>query len=301
MIAQSDVDQLVSPETGVTLAVGLRGPWVFLLMRNFAGPSTEWRAMPLADAPGGADGVRVGDTFEVAFRTSWRPRRMEGLVVTDGGVHGARVLVPSAGGVALGELLDETAKQKAHIDASYAVHLLAALAPSFLLRVADGGGGAVSVDNVLIGFDGSVFARGDLPWWPRRRPARLPSGVLTPTDDAESVRLFGELAAELFASRRFDVRTGLSFPGHEGTVRKEARAFVQWLLETPIAPDVEDLWQEVDVPLLAEVSRRIDSLRKLVDPVPPLALATFVRHLFPERAKQNDAIVEQVAALSRSN
>lgn len=299
MITREDVEALISPETGVTLAVGLRGPWAHLLMRGFAGPSTEWRAVALGDAPRGAEGVRAGDTFEVGFRTTWRPRRRDGLVITDEGAPGERVLIPSAGGVSLGELLDETVAQKAHIDASYVVHLLAAVAPSFLLRVSDGGGGAVSVDNVLLGFDGSVFPRGDVPWWPSRKAARLPPGLLTPTDDAESVRLFGELAAELFASRRFDLRTGLSFPGHEGTLRKEARAFVQWLLETPIAPDVEDLWHEVDVPLLAEVSRRIDALRRLVDPVPPLALATYVRHLFRDRAKREDALVEQVAACTR--
>lgn len=299
MTSQSALEELINPQTGVTLALRLRAPWAFLLHRSFAGPSTEWRAVALTDAPDNAEGVRSGDTFEVAFRTTWRPRRLDGLVVTDGGVHGARVLVPSTGGVTLGELLDETVAQKAHVDASYAVHLLAALAPSFLLRVSDGGGGAVSVDNVLLGFDGSVFPRGDLPWWPSRRASRLPPGLLTPTDDAESVRLFGELAAELFASRRFDVRTGLSFPGHEGTLRKEARGFVQWLLDTPIAPDVEDLWQEVDVPLLAEVSRRIDALRRLVDPVPPLALSTFVRHLFPARAQREDALVEQIAACTR--
>jgi hypothetical protein len=248
------------------------GPWATWRQPAFAGPCTERRGAGLVD----------GATYEVVDTMPSDRIPAGGEVVADDAGK-LMVFVPGAAGATLGEILDETAAQKARIDANVAVALLARVVDAALaLDDHARRRAALAADQVLVSFDGALLLRGHLPWWGSRRAPEVEPGFVISSNAGETAVLLGVLAAELFTSRRGRPRS-LSLPAIPRAIRADARDLLVRLLEGPVAPDVEENWEHVDVPRDDELRARLARLTLRVSHVDDADLAGLVRGLFPER------------------
>ena len=257
-------------------------PWVAFSHPGFAGPATDLRGASLDVDDGAAYEVRPLEALA---------RAPDDVVEVHDAAGAPHAFVPCAAGATLGELLDESAAQRARVDAAFAVRILVEVAPALLADDAQ----AISSDHVLVGFDGSVRARGHLAWWGPRRPpsTAVPYGFVVPTVAAESVVLLGIVAAELFTSRR-GVPSSFSLPGVERSIRADVRDLVVRLIEGPRRPDREELWNAPDAVTREEVTARIERIRRGIEPSSARDLGVLVQNLFVERARDEQLAQEIV-------
>ena len=245
------------------------GPWAAFVDRGFAGPSTAWRGVSLES----------GDPFEVARLDprAWRVP-LDATVVYD--KDGAALMfVPSAPGATLKEIVDASSEQRARLDSALAVRIVDVVTNAVLADP----GQAISSSHVLVGFDGSVRVRGHLPWWGERRPPPLPPGTVIPTARGETLALLGIVVAEAMTSRAGAPRS-LALPTVDRRIRDELRDLLVRLLESPLRPDVEELWDAGDdLASDDEVRARLDRVVRFLPAAPAPELGAVVQNLFHAR------------------
>jgi hypothetical protein len=261
------------------------GPFAAFVDRGFAGPSTNWRGVSLES----------GATFEVARidPRSWTQPHDAVIAFSDDD-GAALMLVPSAAGATLKEIVDASVEQRARLDAPLAVRIVDAIIPAVLSDP----GQAISSSHVLVGFDGSVRVRGNLPWWPERRPPPLPSGSVIPTARGETVALLGIVVAEALTSRAGPPKS-LALPTVDRSIRDDVRDLLVRLLESPLRPDVEELWDRDDVATDDEIRARLARITRRLPPADANDLGPVVQNLFASRfdneKKTRDLIDELIA------
>ena len=259
------------------------GPFRAFLDVGFAGPRSTWRAVNIDDGTTW-EGCDLGAVPAHGFAEA--PAGTELVLDSDGR---ALVLAPSAAGATLGELIDATAEQGARMDPSLCVHLVCALAGIVL---GDGGRTRplpITIDHVLVGFDGSVRSRAHLPWWgPLPTAARTPGDRRTFSPETTVLHMLGEVAAEVLTSRRWPP-PALVFPTLPKGLRRKVRQQMRVLLEdtTISVRELEDddaYGGRFDRPLhLAVVRDGLLALARATAPASTTEVGVLVQHVFAER------------------
>jgi hypothetical protein len=271
-VIPSALEELVHADVGVTEVSQDRwGSWALLRMPGFAGPQSDWRAMPLADDVG-AVGVRRGDTHEATTQT-YRWHRIVVDVDVDTPRQREMGIEPSAAGASLTEILGETRRQHATIDASISAYLIGALAIT-----------PASMEDVLVSFDGVVHTRRSLGWQPARTTP--PPSWEYRASDHERARALVHLISGLGirSTKRSDndvhvVATSNALASELDRVAR-VRSDVEWAQ-----------WR-------ADVTRLHDALMSALTAHAPAAdaraAATIVRALFAERWHNEQRVLEAV-------
>lgn len=263
---------LIEANIGVTeVSVDRWGSWAVLRMPGFAGLESDWRAIPLADNVG-AIGVRRGVTHEATTQT-YRWRRIIIDVDVDTPRERELGLEPSAAGATLTEILAETRRQHATIDASVAAHLVAVLSSA-----------PASMEGVLVSFDGVVHTRRSLAW----QPARLtpPPSWEYRQSEAERARTLVHLISGLGirSTKRSD---------NDPRVVATSNALASELDRLArVRDDVELAQWRADTARLEKAL--LAALTAHAPPADARTLATIVRTLFAERWHNEQRVLEAV-------
>jgi hypothetical protein len=257
-------------------------PYACFMHDRFAGPRTRWRGTRIDVEP-----LATFEVVELGSTIHGDPIR-----VFDNNKR-ALGFVPSVPGATLGEILDESEQQGARLDPGFA---LAILEPVFeLILQPNNLRAAISVDTVLVGFDGTVLFRGHLPWWGERRPSRAPLGFIAPDASAESMLLATELLMSTLTSRRTNAESiGASVTTGAGLTGL-AQTFLRSAFSGAALPEIESLWSGQPGPNPLGLLAVLASLNGRGTRASPQALGEMVQNLFPVRFQEEQRVRDQLA------
>lgn len=240
-------------------------------MPAFAGPQSDWRAIPLADDVG-AIGVRRGGTHEATVVTHHWGRI---VVDVDVGMPQQREMEieASAAGASLTEIIAETRRQHATIDASVAAYLIASLQVT-----------PAAIDEVLLSFDGVVHTRRGLGWRPVRTTP--PPSWEYRAGDAERARALVHLISGLGirSTKRGD--NDVHVVATSNALASELDRLVR------VRDDVERALWRTDVERLMQAL--LSALTAHAPAADARAVATIVRTLFADRWRNEQRVLEMI-------
>jgi hypothetical protein len=296
--------------------ITIAAPWSVVEDPGFAGPRTRLRAWSTA-LPAEIDDDDPRERFvaheavwlrgvanaRVPDDTAWVPADDPAAPHRDDDddehAEYGRTLacVRTAPGATLGEIVDASAAQGARLDASFVFGIVAPLVAQMLApapqRSAFGRVDvepAISVDHVVVGFDGASRFRGHLAWWGAAAPPAPRAGFRYAGAAWPRHAAIGALLACALTSRRRPA--GLSLPNVDKAVRDDARALLERLRDAGVEPDVPayDPWD--DAPRSGarsaspapptDTAARVSALAARV-PADPRTIGAMVRALFPAR------------------
>jgi hypothetical protein len=287
-------------------------PWAAFEHEAFAGPRT---VPPVLRGTRLDVDAEAAPTYEVVEAAGVPAER----VPPDAVRAGEALFVPSAAGATLGEIVDESERQNAQLDQAFGLAMVAPIFVPEVLQPPDGIQPAISIDHVLVGFDGSVRFRGRLPWWGERA-----APALGEAGGEESLLLVLAVLGSVLMSKRVGAMEAAPAFGNmfAGVGSRAARE----LLTRTIGPEAAGLWDRFRgglgglggalVPVLALVDMLGGSggqsggllggmLRggtggrgaSATPPPSTEAIGAFVRNVFPQRWADEQRVPERIDAM----